>query len=73
MSDKDESESPGTNFTPRRLSIALEVGVRDFKTHDFAAVRGDTGKFYYFDKGDLGRSLQGLDSFAEGLRFLLRL
>jgi len=71
MSDKDESESHGVNFAPRCLSIDLEVGIKNSKIYDFAAVRGDTGESYQYDKGDLGKSLQGLDGFSEGLSFLL--
>lgn len=58
-------------FAPRCLSIDLEVGVRDARIHRFAAVRGDTGQSFVFEKGDVAAALIRLDDFAEGAAFLL--
>ena len=58
-------------FAPRCISVDLEVGVRDGRIHRFAAVRGDTGASYVFEKGDLRAALADLDDFAEGAAFLL--
>lgn len=59
------------DFTPRCVSIDLEVGVRDARIHRFAAVRADTGKSFTFARGELAESLRRLDAFAEGAAFLL--
>lgn len=65
-------ETPDASaFAPRCISIDLEVGVRDERIHSFAAVRGDTGQSFVFQKGDLAIALAQLDDFAEGAAFLL--
>ncbi len=58
-------------FTPRCLSLDLEVGVRDQRIHRFGAVRGDTGRALVFRGGDLASALAELDLFADGATFLL--
>lgn len=58
-------------FAPSCLSIDLEVGIQDLRIHQFAAVRGDNGQCISFHKGDLTAALTKLDSFADGLAFLL--
>ncbi len=58
-------------FAPRCLSIDLEVGRKDARIHQFAAVRGDDGRALVHNQGDLAASLNQLDAFAEGLSFLL--
>lgn len=58
-------------FSPRCLSIDLEVGRNDARIHRFAAVRCDTGQALVYKQGDLMDSLNKLDRFAEGLDFLL--
>lgn len=71
MDEPDTPVSDGANFAPRCLSLDLEVGVDDARIHQFAAVRGDTNQAYAFQKGNLAEALAGLDSFAEGVTFLL--
>lgn len=63
--------SDGSGFAPRCLSIDLEVGVQDARIHRFAAVRGDTGQSFVFDKGNLTAALTQLDDFAQECSFLL--
>jgi ATP-dependent DNA helicase RecQ len=58
-------------FAPRCLSIDLEVGKKDARIHQFAAVRGDSGQVLVHSKGDLTASLNKLDGFAAGVSFLL--
>lgn len=58
-------------FAPRCLSIDLEVGRRDGRIHQFAAVRGDNGQALVHSKGDLHASLNKIDAFAAGVSFLL--
>ena len=67
---REESNAAGA-FAPRCLCIDLEVGVRDGRIHRFAAVRGDTGQSFVFEKGNLAAALAKLDAFAEGSAFLL--
>lgn len=58
-------------FEPRCVSIDLEVGKDDSRIHQFAAVRGDTGKSFVFKLGQLTKALAELDAFAEGAAFVL--
>jgi ATP-dependent DNA helicase RecQ len=58
-------------FRPKCLSIDLEVGVKDNRIREFAAVRGDNGKVLIGGKQNLNARLKRLDAFAEGLTFLL--
>lgn len=58
-------------FAPKCLSIDLEVGKKDARIHQFAAVRGDTDAAFVHNKGDLAKALDKLDAFAEGIAFLL--
>ena len=60
-----------TVVAPRCLSIDLEVGIKDERIHQFAAVRGDTDAAYVYRSGDLQAALQQLDRLAEGVSFLL--
>ena len=65
------SASNGTgSFTPRCLSLDLEVGVRDRRIRAFAALRPDTGGRLVFG-GNLAEALAELDALAEGAAFLL--
>lgn len=57
-------------FAPKCLSIDLEVGKKDARIHQFAAVRGDTGAAFVHKKGELTNALEKLDTFAEGSAFL---
>ena len=68
-----ESEHPSESavFTPKCLSIDLEVGKKDSRIHQFAAIRGDTDNAFVYNKGDLNKALEKLDVFAEGALFLL--
>ncbi len=58
-------------FSPRCLSIDLEVRRHDARIQRFAAVRCDTGQSLVYARGDLADALSQLDAFAEGLTFLL--
>ena len=51
-------------FAPRCLSIDLEVGKKDARIHQFAAVRGDTDAAFVYNNGDLMEALIKLDAFA---------
>ncbi len=65
-------ESPGAEtFTRGCLSVDLEVGIRDGRIRSFAAVRGDTGESFVYQKGDLGAALARLDDFGRNAEFLL--
>ena len=59
------------DFSPRCLSLDLEVGVRDRRIHAFAALRPDTGGRVVYRSGDVEASLKKLDALAEGAAFLL--
>ncbi len=58
-------------FAPKCLSIDLEVGRKDERIHQFAAVRGDDGRALVHEKGNLSDALSRLDAFTDGLSFLL--
>ena len=58
-------------FSPRCVSLDLEVGVRNRRIHAFAALRPDTGGRLVFRGGDLVAALRKLDALAEGAAFLL--
>ncbi len=64
------SNDTGT-FSPRCLSLDLEVGVQDRRIHAFAALRPDTGGRLVFHGGNLAKALSELDALAEGAAFLL--
>ena len=64
-------EAGAERFSPRCLSLDLEVGVRDRRIHAFAALRPDTGGRLVFRGGDVAAALRKLDAFAEGASFLL--
>ena len=59
------------SFSPRCLSLDLEVGVRDRRIHAFAALRPDTGGRLVYRSGDVAAALKKLDALAEGAAFLL--
>ena len=59
------------SFSPRCLSLDLEVGVRDRRIHAFAALRPDTGGRLVFRGRNLAKALADLDALAEGAAFLL--
>ncbi|MDE0145528.1 MAG: RecQ family ATP-dependent DNA helicase [Nitrospira sp.] len=64
------------SFSPRCLSLDLEVGVRDRRIHAFAAVRSDSGRTMVFPGKDFHRdgltaALAKLDDFAADADFLL--
>jgi hypothetical protein len=71
MSELNKESPNSGSFAPRCLSIDLEVSVRDARIHRFAAVRGDTGQSFVFEKGNLASALSKLDEFADGSVFLL--
>lgn len=69
-----EKQSEVKNALLHCLSIDLEVGVRDVRIHQFAAVWGDTGQalvFPFAKKCDLAQALARLDVFGETATFLL--
>ena len=53
------------------FSIDLEVGRKDNRIHEFAAVRGDTGESFSHHRGNLNQSLLQLDAFSGQLQWLL--
>ncbi len=53
------------------LSLDLEIGVRQNRILQFAAVRGDNGEKLTFHSGDLQQALERLDDFAAGAAWLL--
>ncbi|MFJ1254219.1 RecQ family ATP-dependent DNA helicase [Cupriavidus sp. CuC1] len=59
------------SFSPRCVSIDLEVGVHDQRIHQFAAVRGDTGESLVHRHGELFAALEKLDAFSRGGAFIL--
>ena len=59
------------SFSPRCLSLDLEVGVQDRRIHAFAALRPDTGGRLAYRGGDVAGALKKLDALAEGAAFLL--
>ena len=59
------------SFSPRCLSLDLEVGVQDRRIHAFAALRPDTGGRLVYRSGDVAAALKKLDTLAEGAAFLL--
>ncbi len=59
------------HFSPRCLSLDLEVGKRNRHIHAFAAVRSDRGQRLVFRGGNLAAALAELDDFTEGADFLL--
>ena len=67
----DHAFAADVTFSPRCLSLDLEVGVRDRRIRAFAALRADTGGRLVFRGGDLAAALEKLDALAEGAAFLL--
>ena len=62
---------PPEDFKPRCLCIDLEVGIKDRRIHQFAAIRADTGASLRYDRGDLAAALAKLDALADGAAFVL--
>lgn len=62
---------PPEDFKPRCLCIDLEVGIKDRRIHQFAAIRADTGASLRYDRGDLAVALAKLDALADGAAFVL--
>ncbi len=60
-----------TTFSPRCLSLDLEVGKADSRIHAFAGVRADTGQRVVFSGGDLASALSKLDDLADEVSFVL--
>ncbi len=58
-------------FSPRCLSLDLEVGKSDLHIYQFGAVRGDTRQSLSYTNGDLKLALDQLDALAEDAAFLL--
>ncbi len=71
MPESSEQLDERKSFTPRCASIDLEVGKKDSKIHQLAAVRGDTGQSFVFRQGSLAKALDDLDDFARDSAFLL--
>ena len=62
---------PNENFSPRCLSLDLEVGKHNRRIHAFAAVRPDIDQPLVFRGGNLAAALAKLDDFAADADFLL--
>ena len=60
-----------TTFSPRCLSLDLEVGKADSRIHALAGVRADTGRRFVFSGGNLAAGLAKLDDLANGVSFVL--
>ena len=60
-----------TTFSPRCLSLDLEVGKEDSRIHALAGVRADTGRRFVFSGGNLAPALAKLDDCADGASFVL--
>ena len=61
-----------STFSPRCLSLDLEVGLHDSRIHRFGAVRGDRPEAsLHFRQGKLDTALEQLDALADGVSFLL--
>ena len=58
-------------FSPRCLSLDLEVGKEDGRIHAFGAVRADTGRRLVHSGGGLPAALAKLDELADGASFVL--
>ncbi|HAO33660.1 MAG TPA: RecQ family ATP-dependent DNA helicase [Candidatus Competibacteraceae bacterium] len=71
MNDHDREAPDVGGFAPHCLSLDLEVGITDQRIHKFAGVRGDDGRCFIFNSGNLTAQLAKLDDFAEGCAFLL--
>ena len=71
MDDHAKGAPDSGGFAPHCLSLDLEVGIKDERIHQFAGVRGDDGRTFIFNSGDLNAQLAKLDDFAEGCTFLL--
>jgi len=64
-------EDAQNEFKSRCLSIDLEVGIKDSRIHQMAAVRGDDGKSFVLGNQSLNDALVKLERFAEDFSFLL--
>ncbi len=70
LSNADSAPS-ARPLTPNCLSIDLEVGLRNGRIRQLAALRGDSGASLRFDGGDLASALVRLEALAEGCSFVL--
>ncbi len=72
-SDRDlpRTSIASARFAPRCVSIDLEVGRKDNRIQQFAAVRGDGDQTCLFKRGDLQTALRELDQFCVGAAFVL--
>ncbi|MBK6974202.1 MAG: RecQ family ATP-dependent DNA helicase [Sterolibacteriaceae bacterium] len=71
MNEPERTSPDGSVFSPRCLSIDLEVGIRDARIHGFGAIRGDTDATCTYRSGDLSAALRRLDELSVGAAFLL--
>ncbi|PLP98546.1 RecQ family ATP-dependent DNA helicase [Cupriavidus pauculus] len=71
MADEEVRTERRGSFSPKCVSIDLEVGVTDSRIHQFAAVRGDTGEALVHHRGDLYKALEALDVFSQRAAFVL--
>jgi ATP-dependent DNA helicase RecQ len=53
------------------VSIDLEVGIKDHRIHEFAAVRDGSSESAVFQKGSLPLALERLDAYCNSAKFLL--
>ena len=61
MEKPSQPTSDSSSFSPRCVSIDLEVGVKDARIHRMAAVRGDSDRVFTYEKGGLAQALDSLD------------
>lgn len=71
MPNQPSAPSKTSGFIARCLSLDLEVGKRDARIHQLAAVKGNSGAAFTHQQGNLPAALARLDSFAAGMTFLL--
>jgi len=68
----DESQKAiADDITSNCISIDLEVGVKDGRIYEFAAVREGSDESVVFHKGSLPLALEKLDKFCDNAKFLL--
>lgn len=68
MSDREGELPKATGFITRCLSLDLEVGRRDARIHQFAAVRGDSGLALTYGKGEVLPPCPALMALLPGCR-----
>ena len=70
MPESSEREK-SDDFLSRGISIDLEVGRKDRRIHQFAAVRLENGDSFTFSRGNLQSALKELDQFVDGAKYVI--